>query len=330
MCEQPINGYRRTKEGNVTYVANCGKCNQCKWAKVDDWVGRSLLEAMYSQWSIPITLTYRDQPDGSHKHITKHHFQTAIRTLRRAGHKVRYIASGEYGDLKARAHFHAILFGQTIGPPVEKIREREWVDWWPHGHVFADDHQATPKSIRYVAKYLMKEHGNQWFTCSKKPPIGDLGIRQIAMRSAQAGVLPSLRYMPDGGHPKGFYVLKRKSAENLHQYLHDEFALAGKNIDKAFDACPHEATIELFDKIARKENQSVKEYAEAARFEAEQYIATHKQRDAKTGHWVLPAEHEVRDHQGNPQTRDPSVRAENAARRRALKHGFRSNFQPEG
>lgn len=150
-----------------------------------------------------------------------------MKLLRRAGHKVRYLVAGEYGDLKGRAHFHAILFFTHLEPlgdrgPMPRYKDdyasgTSPDDWgpfcreiphkrmihireWPHGHIKVD-WSASEKSARYVCKYLLAENkNNAWFSLSKKPALGAAWFAKKAEKARELGVLPStFEYMPPGG-----------------------------------------------------------------------------------------------------------------------------------
>lgn len=201
----------------------CRQCWRCKKNRINDYVGRCLAEIATSQQACTITLTYAPRSDLADKVLHPRHFQLFMKMLRRAGHKVRYLVAGEYGDLRGRAHFHAILFFEQIAPArpsdapfynpdhlhdplgsqafstqipqmrMSHIRE------WPHGHVNVD-WSADERSIRYVCKYLMSEDKNRaWFSMSKKPPLGASWFAEKAAMARDLGALPSsFNYLPPG------------------------------------------------------------------------------------------------------------------------------------
>jgi len=203
---------------------SCRKCWQCKRKRVNDFVGRALCEAAYSDYTMSLTLTYApDRSDGADKYLTPAHFQKFIRALRDAHHKIRYIVVGEYGELRNRAHFHAILFGtDTYDPDTGQRRKRPQacsstnpahligdipnkenchIPYWPHGHIWAD-HGADEASLRYTLKYVLKsdDKSNHWFSLSKKPTIGRRFFKEKAQRHRDMGIFPrGTDYMPPGG-----------------------------------------------------------------------------------------------------------------------------------
>lgn len=208
----------------------CRVCWQCKAARVNDFVGRSLAEASTSVRTCTLSLTYAPRDDLADKVIQPRHFQLFIKLLRRAGHKVRYLVAGEYGELFGRTHFHAILFfsefaeGGTeavynphhVEDPSSSARfsvhvphnKNVHIFEWPHGHVFCD-WSSSEASIRYVCKYLLADFkNNSWFSLSKKPPLGSVFFAKKALEAKTLGALPSaFVYSPPGGTPGRSYPI---------------------------------------------------------------------------------------------------------------------------
>lgn len=221
----------------------CRQCWRCKQNRVNDYVARAMAEASTSEVSCTVSLTYAPRDDLADKILHPRHFQLFMKLLRRAGHKVRFLVGGEYGELKGRAHFHAILFFQHLKRP-EPFTEGEWRDGhrhpipfynqdhlrdpssslpfcreipqkrmvhireWPHGHIRVD-WSASEKSARYVCKYLLADNkNNAWFSLSKKPALGAAWFAQKAEKAKALGVLPStFEYLPPGGDPNKPYLM---------------------------------------------------------------------------------------------------------------------------
>lgn len=220
----------------------CKGCWQCRASRLNDYVGRCLCEAAYAKRITTITLTYAPRDDLADKIITPEHFQKFIRALRFRGHTVRYLATGEYGALKGRAHFHAILFwgdpkpsrkypNPSITPDMphkEKFHFEKGI--WDHGHAFADNmspNEIDERSIRYVAKYLLKDQETDtWMTLSKKPPIGVQYFLDKADRDAALGVFPaSFTYQPPASHKGRQYLLTGATKRFYLERLIDQMAL---------------------------------------------------------------------------------------------------------
>lgn len=98
-----------------------------------------------------VTLTYSPEclpPGGS---LVKADLQKFFKRLRRRlePRKVRYYASGEYGDLFGRPHYHAIVFG--VGFSDREVIE----DAWRLGRIHVGT--VTYDSARYTADYVQKK-----------------------------------------------------------------------------------------------------------------------------------------------------------------------------
>lgn len=137
-----------TEEDTIIKV-QCGKCASCLKKRTTEWTLRINQEIETSFESIPYfcTFTY-DEPytDGN---LHNEDFQKYIKRLRKkTGKKIKYWASGEYGDIGGRPHFHAIIIGLNQD-------DKEAIDeCWGMG--FTDVKGATPGRIKYVINYMKK------------------------------------------------------------------------------------------------------------------------------------------------------------------------------
>lgn len=253
--------------------APCDKCKLCKENYISDWVGRCLCEASTSQISCTVSLTYAEPDDWrelSHKVVTPLHFQLFMKRMRRAGHKIRYLAAGEYGKTYDRSHFHAILFFTDLRPEpngktprLERAKHRTDPDScarfcreipqkamvniaeWPHGHIVVD-WSMTEKAVRYACKYINPEDKkNAWFSPSKKPPLGAAWFAEKAAKSVDLDVLPSsFEYMPPGGKPGKKYLM---TGATRRDYLNAITAAREKRAQMS------EWVAKTFDKLERNE-----------------------------------------------------------------------------
>lgn len=209
----------------------CRQCWRCKRNRVNDYVARAMAESSTSVATCAITLTYAPRNDLADKLLTPRHFQLFMKQLRRAGHLVRYLVVGEYGDLKGRAHFHALLFFSHLEQKTEvpfynpsfrfasspsapfsgliPNKDMVHIREWPHGHVKCD-WSADERSARYVCKYLLSENKNNcWFSLSKKPALGSAFFASKAEQATRLGVLPSsFNYLPPNGNKDRAYMMK--------------------------------------------------------------------------------------------------------------------------
>lgn len=183
MCIRAV----RLEDG--TEVA-CRKCWQCRSNRVNDYVGRCIAEAQTSDYVLPVTLTYAGDVPGAAVLILSD-FQKFMKRLRFAGYSVRYIVAGEYGSLRGRAHWHAVLFFKGKHPTVDLERRINW-KYWPHGFAWCD--APSPASYKYVLKYMLKDQSQMVsvnkFSLSRNPVLGYDWIMKLADMHAEQGLVP--------------------------------------------------------------------------------------------------------------------------------------------
>lgn len=127
----------------------CGRCIGCRMSRAREWALRCTLELAQHESSKWCTLTY----DEEHLPPTlrKRDLSGFLKRLRARGERVRFFASGEYGERTQRPHYHAILFGLSDPSRVQ--------DSWRYGHSRVDP--VSPAAISYVAGYCAKKVGWQ-------------------------------------------------------------------------------------------------------------------------------------------------------------------------
>lgn len=99
---------KELSRSNFKYVLiPCGKCLFCQNKYKSSWAHRMYLESMYHKTCYFITLTYKYNPVW----LSKRDLQLFIKRLRfEFGSGLVYFASGEYGSLNGRPHYHMIIF----------------------------------------------------------------------------------------------------------------------------------------------------------------------------------------------------------------------------
>lgn len=141
---------RAAPASTETLAIPCGGCLGCRTARAREWTVRCTLEQQDHEVTSWCTLTY----DESHKPPTlqPHHVSEWLKRLRSRVKptKVRFFASGEYGEQTQRPHYHALLYG--LPADCEETQNA-----WPHGYVRTDP--ITPAAIAYVAGYNAKKIG---------------------------------------------------------------------------------------------------------------------------------------------------------------------------
>lgn len=174
---------KKTKaiDKNVTIQVPCGKCPDCKRLRAIQWsfrlqqeqhksINGGFITLTYNEENIPYlengveTLDYDDLtkfikklrrqteyfyskglPDYKAKGSNKHKYINTFNALKST--KIKYYAVGEYGGNTNRPHYHLIAFNipREVKEKIGKI--------WSKGMVKVGT--VTPKSIRYVANYIM-------------------------------------------------------------------------------------------------------------------------------------------------------------------------------
>lgn len=192
MCQCP----NKLDDGTLV---GCRKCWQCTERYVDDWVGRCIAESKTALRTFSISLTYGRDELGNTDHeraalLTYSDVQNYFKRLRAAGYVVRYLAVGEYGSKKGRAHWHAVLFfydnsaviarriaknrkskkqrpipagsvpeyelSVRLEGRLEEVRfmERHWQHGWSCWEELKDGYEhSAAKAVRYVCKYITKD-----------------------------------------------------------------------------------------------------------------------------------------------------------------------------
>lgn len=213
---------------------SCRYCWQCVERATNDWVGRCIAESKTSVATHSITLTYGPDESGNEDHLrarllTYSDVQKYLKYLRADGFPVRYLAVGEYGSTKGRAHWHLIVFWQDKVPE-HQLNKRFNEKHWPHGF----SHWELPQAhaVRYVCKYIRKEMGpglkQGHFSMSKKPPLGAKYLSDLAGRYVAQGLAPQdLEYRfsesRDRQGKKQRYVMSGVTADMFLQSFLDQW-----------------------------------------------------------------------------------------------------------
>lgn len=184
MCGAPI----RLDDGSEI---GCRKCWQCLKQKSQDWVGRCIAESRTASASRFVTLTYGGGDHPAAQFLTYEHVQRWLVEVRRKA-KVRYLAVGEYGSEKGRAHWHVLLFYESGKVPQVEMNKRINHKMWPHG--FSQWEEVSTQAIRYCVKYVQKDKGalekQAKFALSKRPALGAKYFEMLAAKYVDAGLSP--------------------------------------------------------------------------------------------------------------------------------------------
>nr|QJB21694.1 MAG: replication initiator protein [Microvirus sp.] len=166
---RPIFGYQGVRDGLPQIKLPCGKCPECQKDYYTSWATRGSRELLQWEHSVFITLTYDEKnlpPDNS---LDKKHVQDFIKRVKKhfkstKENPIRQTYCGEYGSRTHRPHYHAILYNcdfsdakkKYMSPQRHQVYESETLSrLWGKG--LAEFGYATPASIAYIAKYILKK-----------------------------------------------------------------------------------------------------------------------------------------------------------------------------
>lgn len=146
----------------------CGQCMECRLAYSREWAIRITHESAMHSANCFLTLTYDDAHLPAHGQLLKRDLQLFFKRLRKYSGPFRYVAAGEYGELRRRPHFHVALFGldfredrieygQAIKGQslfVSPVVGKAWgMSTFPQGHTIGS---LTFESAAYIARYITK------------------------------------------------------------------------------------------------------------------------------------------------------------------------------
>lgn len=178
-----------------------------------------------------VTLTYDEEHIPDCGSLRKRDLQLFIKRLRFNLHprKIRYYASGEYGEERGRPHYHLALFG--VNPEEEIQVKKAWTeDGELIGQVYMGD--ITYASARYIAKYIIKgDYQNnemvneklwpkdrEFSLMSRRPALGTDFIVALAQKMKRKGY-PRVKEVYVGGRK---YILGRVLQRVLDRELEVE------------------------------------------------------------------------------------------------------------
>lgn len=194
----------------------CGQCLACRLNYAKTWSIRAQYEAMCWPHNVFATFTYSPEclPEDRSVHVDE--AQKLLKRIRKhsSSDLIRYMISGEYGDLNFRPHYHALLFNvDKFNDPLfynlsyDRKCKGYWCECkaWDKGFVFLGD--VNVDTANYVAKYVVKKQvgknaedyyssrgiDREFMRCStgsRKDGLGGLGLcyyRQHAERFKSLG-----------------------------------------------------------------------------------------------------------------------------------------------
>lgn len=185
----------------------CRKCWQCLANYADLWVGKCIAESRTAAKTYLVTLTYGSEErmgmEGNDMHAVSLNYPDVQLWLKRLRYQttgpIRFLAAGEYGSAKGRAHWHVILFCQDIDTVIPNLK----LNWryvhegergqliWPHGVSYWEELNA-PAQIAYVCKYIQKDDNDTVYNThvSKRPALGTEYFKYCAKLHVEQGLSP--------------------------------------------------------------------------------------------------------------------------------------------
>lgn len=193
-CNKPIEAYRsyeKNSNGKHYMVFNpvksynhvmgipiesiwlpCGRCIGCRLERSRQWAIRCEHEASMHDQNSFLTLTYNDKHLPDNESLVLEDFQKFMKRLRKHikdkvdDRTIKYFHCGEYGELKGRPHYHAIIFGFEFSDTRFLRRSKSGYDLytsdtldslWKKG--YCQIGEVTFDSCAYVARYITKKLG---------------------------------------------------------------------------------------------------------------------------------------------------------------------------
>lgn len=280
-CHHPITAWR-TKHNRVivgkeqpagtTYLQlPCGKCLGCVTDNARKWALRCNLELTQHLATLFTTLTYA--PENEPTTLTWRHVQLFLKRLRRhrtihSLERIRYFASGEYGEKNGRPHYHLIIFGADALSNAQLIN-----DTWKLG--ITQTYPVTPAAINYVAGYTAKKLNWQFQTRQERvTPDGEVYTWEppFIKMSRNPGLAAHAKQWPEAWK---LYAVYNGAKTSVPRYLHNFYKYRyGKPLGPALPEWYENDLRELFEtKLAEAQKRDRTQ----PRLEAEQQLLTAKQ-----------------------------------------------------
>lgn len=210
---------------NQRIMVPCGQCIACRLNYARDWSFRIMQESAKYPFNIFLTLTYNDEhlADNPSRTLIKSDVQLFLKRLRKALHprKIRFFASGEYGEKYKRPHYHLIMFNvsQADQPIIEKC--------WRKGYVYIGS--VTFDSAAYVAKYAVKKLNGKKKVFYEENHI----IPEFALMSRRPGIGQNFLeehedYMKDHN-----FVIRKGQKMSIPRFYEDKMYPTGSDERKA-------------------------------------------------------------------------------------------------
>lgn len=166
--------HEKLKKYGTGQSVPCGQCSWCRFVRTRQWALRCYLERQTHKDAAFVTLTYAPEHLPKNGTLVRKHVQGFLKRLRSniayqygENIKIRFYASGEYGEENSRPHYHILIFG--FGFPDKKFHRHshahgftnpvyrsEFLEkCWKFG--FSELGSVTLESAAYTAGYIRKK-----------------------------------------------------------------------------------------------------------------------------------------------------------------------------
>lgn len=210
----------------------CGKCIGCEMNKALGWTLRCRLELPKHQHSSWATLTYAEKyvpPTLQWSHVAdclKRLRQHIARSETTAASRLRFFASGEYGETYGRPHYHIVLFGF---PHTERLAlEKAWR--LGRTQLVA----ANSANIAYTAGYTAKKAEDRHYSRKHErvdPETGEVYIWQppFFQMSRRPGIAGHARQWPQSWRS---YAISDGTKQPVPRFLHQSWLNQATDLEK--------------------------------------------------------------------------------------------------
>jgi hypothetical protein len=199
----------------------CGYCQKCRLEKSKEWSIRIMHESMMHENNCFLSLTFNNENLPQNGSINPKDVQLFIKRLRHhSDDPIRFYACGEYGALKFRPHYHALIFGfdfddkeifKVIQKPDGSVynvcTSEKLQKLWPYG--FSTTAELTMETALYTARYVQKKiTGNSEIARQKKEEKYGDKKAEFALMSRKPGIgKPWFDKYSNDVYPKDFVTI---------------------------------------------------------------------------------------------------------------------------
>lgn len=264
-CNTPLKAFRlpfggvtfKRSDGTVPVELPCGNCMACRINHIREWAVRAEHEMRLHEENAFVTLTYDPEHLPKDLSLDHEHFQLFMKKLRKyTNQKIRFLMCGEYGEQKARPHYHAIFFGY-MPTDLELIREKPFkmytseflAQTWGKGFVTVSE--ANYETATYVAGYVRKKIKGK-----AQHEINENGLRPYELYDEESGEIIDRK--------SEYAQMSRRPGIGAEFYAKHKKAI----LDHDFTVANHKRvpTPAYYDRLSRREHLDIYERTKRERW----------------------------------------------------------------